>query len=218
MGMTKDKLASILVVEDVSNIRELLNVTLRFKGYSVRTAANGQEALAMIAADPPALVISDILMPKMDGFSLVQRIRLEQKTRNIPIIMISATYVSAEDRSFALRLGAVRFLEKPVDTDVFLLAVEECLAAGKPALPDPLEDRDFYAGYVTRLEVKLAQKENQITRAERLLLSLEEDQKRTFKAVLEEEIHFRNTIMNELATVKARVLETGVQPLFRGEA
>lgn len=211
----KDK---ILIVEDVSNIRDLLDVTLRFKGYTVQTAGNGQEALNLIRSEPPALVISDILMPKMDGFSLVQRLRLEKNTRDIPIIMISATYVSSEDREFALRLGAVRFLEKPVDTDEFLQVVNDCLTAEKHSLPDPLNDSDFYAGYVTRLEIKLAQKENQISRAERLLRSLEEDQKPAFRAVLEEEIHFRNSILNELTTVRARVLDTGTQPRFWGEA
>jgi CheY-like chemotaxis protein len=128
--MSANPQGPILVVEDVSNIRELLDVTLTFKGYPVRTAADGEEALRIIAEERPALVISDILMPNLDGFGLIQRIRIDPKTRDIPIIMISATYVSEQDREFALKLGAVRFLEKPVDTDEFLLTVAEIMTQG----------------------------------------------------------------------------------------
>ena len=67
----------ILVVEDVPNILDLLAVTLRFKGYPVSTAANGQEAIERIEEQRPALIITDILMPKMDGFALVHRLRTD---------------------------------------------------------------------------------------------------------------------------------------------
>ena len=107
----------ILVVEDVPNILELLAVTLRFKGYPVVTATNGQEALEKIDEERPALIITDILMPKMDGFALVQKLRTNPKTQKIPLIFLSATYVTPEDKEFALSLGAVKFLEKPVDTE-----------------------------------------------------------------------------------------------------
>lgn len=207
MGMAVISKKTILVVEDVSNIRDLLDVTLRFKGYTVRTAKDGEEALRKIADERPALVISDILMPRLDGFSLVQRLRVEESTRNIPVIMISATYVSAEDRAFALRLGAIEFLEKPVDTEVFLQTVASSLNTPPKTMPDPLADEDFYNGYVSRLEIKLAQKENQISRTERLIHSLDEAQRPAFQAILEEEMGFRAAIMQELSAVKSRVHE-----------
>ena len=65
----------ILVVEDIPNIRDLISVTLRFKGYPVITATNGEEALEMIKEKRPALIITDILMPKMDGYAFVQTLR-----------------------------------------------------------------------------------------------------------------------------------------------
>ena len=68
-------LGSILVVEDVPNLLELLETTLRFKGYPVMTAENGLQAMEKIAQEPPVLVITDILMPHMDGFSLAFRLR-----------------------------------------------------------------------------------------------------------------------------------------------
>ena len=111
----------LLVVEDIPNVLELLEVTLRFQGYEVISAHNGQEALDILEKEAPALIISDILMPKLDGFSMVQKLRTNPKTQNIPVIFLSATYVTPEDRMFAMSLGASRFIEKPIDTEDFSL-------------------------------------------------------------------------------------------------
>jgi CheY-like chemotaxis protein len=77
----------ILVVEDIPNVLELLMVTLRFKGYPVITATNGQEALDVIANEKPALVITDILMPKMDGYTLADAAH-RPDLRSIPVIFL----------------------------------------------------------------------------------------------------------------------------------
>src|SRR5512133_2651066 len=115
----------ILIVEDIPNVLELLEVTLRFKGYAVLTARNGEEALEVISRQKPVLIITDILMPKLDGYAFVQKLRLNQETRSIPVVFLSATYVTPEDKDFALSLGAARFMEKPIDTEDFLLTVAE---------------------------------------------------------------------------------------------
>lgn len=188
----------ILVVEDVPNILELLTVTLKFKGYPVVSATNGEEALQCIALEHPALIITDILMPKMDGFQMVQQLRKNPKTSQIPIIFLSATYVTQEDKDFALKLGAIRFLEKPVDTQDFLLTIAEVLTMGSAKLPPPLADKEFYLGYHERLESKLQYKNMQINRTERLLENLPEDQKPAFVALLEEARQQREDISREL--------------------
>lgn len=188
----------ILVVEDVPNILDLLAVTLRFKGYPVITAANGQEAIERIAEQRPALVITDILMPKMDGFALMHKLRTDPKTNQIPVVFLSATYVTPEDKAFALSLGAARFLEKPVDTEEFLLTVAEILTQGPPTVPAPMSQSEFYKGYRERLESKLRHKNTQITRTERLLKTLPEEQKPAFEALLEEARHHRRQIEIEL--------------------
>jgi CheY-like chemotaxis protein len=188
----------LLVVEDVPHILQLLEVTLRFKGYPVTTARNGQEALEKIEQEHPALVITDILMPKMDGFALVHRLRTNLQTNRIPIIFLSATYVTPEDKQFALSLGAVRFLEKPVDTEELLLTVAEVLTAGPSTGPIPLDEEQFYKGYRDRLESKLRHKISQIQRTERLLETLPEDQKPAFKALLDEAREHREEIQREL--------------------
>jgi CheY-like chemotaxis protein len=188
----------LLVVEDVPHILQLLEVTLRFKGYPVTTARNGQEALEKIEQEHPALVITDILMPKLDGFALVHRLRTNLKTNRIPIIFLSATYVTPEDKQFALSLGAVRFLEKPVDTEELLLTVAEVLTAGPSTGPMPLDEEQFYRGYRDRLESKLRHKISQIQRTERLLETLPEDQKPAFRALLDEAREHREEIQREL--------------------
>jgi len=188
----------ILVVEDIPNILQLLEVTLKFKGYPVITATNGQDALDVIAQQHPALVITDILMPKMDGFALVQQLRTDPRTSHIPIIILSATYITPEDYTFALRLGAARFLEKPVDTEEFLLTVAEVLTGGPASLPPPLVDEEFYRGYRARLEGKLRHKNTQIARTERLLETLPDAQKPAFQALLDEARAHREEIQHEL--------------------
>lgn len=189
----------ILVVEDVPNVLELLEVTLRFKGYPVVTARNGQEALGCIAHERPALIITDILMPKMDGYTLAHSVHKDPRTRQIPIIFLSATYVTPEDKKFALNLGAIRFLEKPVDTEDFLLTIAEILTMGSPShMPAPMSEDEFITGYRERLEQKLHHKNTQISRTERLLKTLPEEQRPAFETLLIQAISDRDEIQIEL--------------------
>jgi CheY-like chemotaxis protein len=178
---------------------ELLEVTLRFKGYPVCTARNGQEALDVIAKEHPALIITDILMPRMDGYALAHAVRKDPNTRQIPIIFLSATYVTPDDKKFAMSLGAVRFMEKPVDTEDFLLTVAEILTMGQTAsTPDPMSEDQFIDGYRDRLEQKLRHKNTQISRTERLLQTLPEEQRPAFESLLRQAISDRDEIQVEL--------------------
>ena len=192
----------ILVVEDIPNVLELLEVTLRFQGYEVLSAHNGQEALDILKEEAPALIITDILMPKLDGFSFVQKLRRDPKTQNIPVIFLSATYVTPEDRNFAMSLGASRFIEKPIDTEDFLLTIAELLTQEEITIPRPLPQPQFYSGYRARLETKLQHKNRQISRIERLLPTLEDDQKESFKTLFYQAIRDRNEIQVELDALK----------------
>jgi CheY-like chemotaxis protein len=189
----------ILIVEDVPNVLELLEVTLRFKGYPVITARNGHEALERLGQEYPALIITDILMPKMDGYALAHAVRKDPRTCQIPIIFLSATYVTPDDKKFALSLGAVRFLEKPVDTEDFLLTIAEILTLGGEAKTSkPLSETEFFDGYRERLEQKLRHKNTQIARTERLLQTLPEEQKPAFESLLKQAAADRDEIMAEL--------------------
>ncbi|UCD99977.1 MAG: response regulator [Chloroflexota bacterium] len=198
----------ILVVEDVPNILELLDVTLRFKGYPVVTARNGEEALQSAQHKKPALVITDIMMPKMDGYTFAYNLRRDPGTSHIPIIFLSATYVTPEDKDFALSLGAVRFMEKPVDTEDFLLTVAEVLTNGHESISPPMDREQFLKGYRYRLEVKLGHKNAQILRNERLLGTLPDSLRSSFEDMLQENYAQRDQIQLELNEIYTRLEES----------
>jgi CheY-like chemotaxis protein len=200
------KQGPILVVEDVPNVLELLEVTLRFKGYEVISAHNGVEGLEKVASANPSLIITDILMPKMDGYAFVQTLRTNPSYRSMPVIFLSATYVTPEDKSFAISLGATRFIEKPIDTEDFLLTIAEILTQGPSTVPEPLNTREFYQGYRERLEQKLRHKNTQITRTERLIPTLPEAQRPSFMSMLQQAYSDRENIQQELKEIY-RVLE-----------
>ena len=195
----------ILVVEDIPNVLELLEVTLRFQGYDVISAHNGEEALTILETKNPALIISDILMPKLDGFSMIQKLRVNPKTQNIPVIFLSATYVTPEDREFAMNLGASRFIEKPIDTEDFLLTIAELLSQEHITVPGPLPQPQFYSGYRARLETKLQHKNRQIARIERLLPTLDSDQQTSFETLYEQALRDRDEIRVELDAIKEAI-------------
>jgi CheY-like chemotaxis protein len=109
------------------------------------------------------------MMPQLDGFGLVHRLRIDPQTRDVPVVFITATYVSSDDRDFALKIGATRFVQKPVDLDKFLMIISELLERDTPTDVTPLDEARFYEGYCQRLEIKLDQKVKQIAREEHLL-------------------------------------------------
>lgn len=192
----------LLVVEDIPDILKLLDATLKFKGYRVLTARNGEEALEVIQKERPLMIITDILMPKMDGFSLVHTLRIHSETRSIPVIFLSATYVAPEDKAFALNIGATRFIEKPIDLELFMKTISELLLQGAPTSQEPLTEPDFYIGYRKRLKTKLNQKMTQIARTERLLETLPEEEKPSFQASLQMAISEREEIEKLLDQIR----------------
>ena len=204
-----DESKVLLVVEDIPNILELLDLTLRFNGYEVMTARNGQEALDVIQNKRPAVIITDILMPKMDGFSLIYHLRSNAQTRDIPVVFLSATYVSAEDKAFATTLGATKFIEKPIDTKAFLLTISDLIDQPPESMPVPLKESEFYEKYQNRLETKLQQKNSQIARAERLLLTVPPNEKPGFEATLNQAISERQSIELELEHLSRHLHKRG---------
>jgi CheY-like chemotaxis protein len=206
-----DQEGYLLVVDDIPDILTLLDATLKFKGYRVVTARDGQEALEAIQKERPVLVVADILMPRMDGFNLVHRLRLDPETRDIPVVFLSATYVAQEDKEFALSIGVTRFIEKPVNLAEFLPVIEELIAEGKPASQKPLDEFEFYEGYRKRLETKLNHKITQIARDLHLMETLSDSEKPTFEATLQQAIKERDEIQLLLDQIRKR-LESYAKP------
>jgi len=197
-----DQTRYLLVVEDIPDILNLLEATLKFKGYRVVTARNGEEALEALEKERPALIITDILMPKMDGFNLVHRLRINPETRTIPVVFLSATYVAPEDKLFAQSIGVNRFVEKPVDLVKFLPIVERILAQGENAPVPPLSEAEFYEGYRKRLEIKLRQKMVQISRDEHILTNLTDEERASIKGSLSAAINERAEIQKLLDQIR----------------
>ncbi|MFQ5943615.1 MAG: response regulator [Anaerolineales bacterium] len=200
----------ILIVEDIPYLLELMEVTLKYKGYPVITARDGDEALSTISVEKPALILTDVLMPKLDGFAFAHKIRSNPKTQDIPIIFVSATYISDADKAFAISLGAVRFLEKPVEAEELLLTVAEVLTDDPSTLPPPISNADFYRGYQERLEAKLADKNEQINRAKRLVDTVPDEQRPMFEALLVQTEVQRGQLEAELETIRQRLDEGAV--------
>jgi DNA-binding response OmpR family regulator len=195
----------LLIVEDDPDILKLLQTTLTFRGYRVITARNGREGLDIIRAERPAIVIADIMMPKLDGFGLVHRMRLAPETCDIPVVFITATYVAPEDKEFALDIGATRFLQKPVDLDAFLKTVAELLESGMPVAIEPMREQSFYEGYRRRLQIKLEQKSKQIARDEHLLKTRQDENNEELLASLHHAIDEREEIKLLLDQVQEQI-------------
>jgi DNA-binding response OmpR family regulator len=147
---SSERLPRIAVVDDERHIRELLELTLAHAGYSVRTAADGQAALAMVREWSPEVIVLDVMMPKIDGFTLLPMLR---KVTDAPIIMLSARG-EAEDRVEGLTHGADDYLSKPFEMSELLAHVDAKLR--RPHLENPSILR--YADLSVDLEAHLVER------------------------------------------------------------
>jgi PleD family two-component response regulator len=121
-----DHPARILIVDDERPNRQLLEVMLAPEGFLLLTAASGEEALAIVARQPPDLMLIDVLMPRMDGYEVAARIKGDVATRNISIILISGLDDSSA-RMLGRSTGAEDFLTKPVDRAELCMRVRKAL-------------------------------------------------------------------------------------------
>jgi two-component system, OmpR family, alkaline phosphatase synthesis response regulator PhoP len=131
--MTKAR--SVLVADDEPNILLSLQFLLKKAGYDVRTAKDGEEALAELARAVPDLVLLDVMMPKIDGFNVCERIRANPAWKEVRIIMLTARGRDIE-REKGLALGADDYITKPFSTKEALARVESLLGgSGKDDAP-----------------------------------------------------------------------------------
>ena len=116
----------ILIVDDEPVIRDSIAEILQLHGYLVLTARNGIDGLDAIRRDVPDLIISDIMMPEMNGYQFYQRVRSNTEWLWIPFIFLSAK-VEGEDIRFGKELGVEDYLKKPIDAEDLLATVIGCL-------------------------------------------------------------------------------------------
>ncbi len=143
----------ILVVDDEELNRELLEDLLTPLGYQVTTSPDGASALEAVAADPPDVILLDVMMPGMDGFEVARRLKQDEATLGIPIVMVTALK-AVEDRVRALDAGANDFLSKPVDK-VELQATVASQVKVKAY-------HDFMQNYQAKLESEVSQRTEQL--------------------------------------------------------
>lgn len=183
----------ILIVEDILQSRYMLEALLKGHGFEVTSTGNGAEALVEAIKAPPDLVISDILMPVMDGYELCRRWKVHDSLRQIPFIFYTATFIDLKDEQFALRLGAERFIVKPEKPEVLVQAIRDVLeevhhrGADIPARPsgDELEIlREYNEVLFHKLEKKVMELEADIAKREFTEMVLRESEER-FRKVFE---------------------------------
>lgn len=159
----------ILLVDDFPPNLKLLEMLLESQQHATTSALNGQEALLRAQEDPPDLVITDILMPVMDGYALCRAWMVDPRLRAIPFVVYTATYQSEEDEAFALSLGAAAFLRKPMEPEAFLEQIQKVILrtqAGVLQAPAvvPADDQSFLKLYNERLVQKLDQRSQALAR------------------------------------------------------
>jgi PAS domain S-box-containing protein len=124
----------ILVADDDKNNVSYLETLFAAQGFHVTTADNGAKALDSARKDPPDIIISDILMPVMDGFMLCRQWKKDSRLKNIPFVFYTATYTDPKDEKLARDLGADLFIIKPQEPDVLLDIVQKVMADSKPEI------------------------------------------------------------------------------------
>ena len=166
-----------LIVDDNEQNLDLLEAVLNGCGYIVTKAHNGVEALKKAKKEIPDIIISDILMPVMDGFVLCREWVKDSRLKNVPFIFYTATYTDSRDEELALSLGAVRFLIKPVSPKDFIIVINQLLAEAKAGhlrinrQPEKKET-EYYRLYNETLVRKLKDK---MVKIEELNLSLKKE-------------------------------------------
>src|SRR5271170_758163 len=124
-------MATILVVDDLSANRRVLVILLRHQGHRLIEAADGREGLALVQAEHPDLVITDVLMPVMDGYEFVRQLRLDPSISGTPVVFYTAHYGEREARALALSSGVSHVLTKPAESHEVLTIVDRVLS-GEP--------------------------------------------------------------------------------------
>ena len=116
----------VLVVDDELHITTLLKLTLEMNGYEVVIANDGVEALERVESDHPDLILLDIKMPRLNGWQVCEKLKSDELTRSIPIIMVTA-FAQNEARQRSLELGADDFVSKPFESTLLLESIQKVL-------------------------------------------------------------------------------------------
>ena len=153
----------IIVVDDREEERYLAETLLKGSGYEVVTAVNGAEALEKLRTEGFDMIVSDVLMPVMDGFRLCRECKGDEKLKDIPFVFYTATYKDEKDEELASKVGADKYIRKPIEPEEFVKIIqglfrdveEGKIGPKKPALE---EEKEVFKLYSERLIAKLEKK------------------------------------------------------------
>ncbi len=172
--MSSETVFRILLVEDEEHLLEVIKLNLELEGYKITTATNGNSAVKVFKQERFNLVVLDVMLPEMDGFSVCEAIRLHNSS--IPVLFLSAknTY---EDKIMGLKRGADDYMTKPFNLEEFLLRVKALIRRGmnkeeKTELDETFRFDDFDVNFLT-YEIKgMKGKKIHLTKKEIMLLKL----------------------------------------------
>jgi PAS domain S-box-containing protein len=165
-------MATILIVDDHEANRELLTTLLRYRNHQTVEAADGAEGLERARAVRPDLIITDILMPTMDGYEFTHKLRADPTLAAIPVIFYSAHYLMHEARALAERCGVEYVVQKPVEPQEFMRTVDAALGLAPVVVaPPPVEefDREHVRVLTDKLSTKAEEVQNLNARLEALI-------------------------------------------------
>jgi len=173
----------ILIIDDKEENRYLLEKLLEGVGYEVISAINGKDALEKLRSDGFKMIISDILMPEMDGFQFLKNVKDDNNLKNIPFVFYTATYTSDEDKKFGLKLGADEYILKPLNPEELIKIVQSIIVdveSGEYKSKKPVTEKEeeifklYNERLVQKLEKKMLDLEKEVLehkRAEEKLIS-----------------------------------------------
>jgi len=158
----------ILIVDDNPANLKLLRVFLESEGFATAQARDGIEALETLGKGPVDAIVSDILMPRLDGYRLCQEVRRNERLRDIPFIFLTATYTSEADEKLCHDVGGDKYLKKPLSLPALLSVLRESIesARGQPrAFPPELPEAEVMKEYSERLVCKLEERNQELEEA-----------------------------------------------------
>jgi len=174
----------VLIVDDKSENRYLLQTLLQGHGFEVISAENGEDGLAKTRLHHPDLIVSDILMPVMDGYTFCRRLKSDEVLKRIPLVFFTASYNTPKDEEFAMSLGAARYIYKPMEPEALIATLEEVLKESRSvsrAKTKPLgEEMEFFRQYNEVLFNQLEKKLADLEKANERLRILEERYRLSF--------------------------------------
>lgn len=170
-------MARVLVADDDEQVLEIFCRALTAYGFEVDAALNGIDALHLASRYTPDLIISDVLMPEMDGFALCHACQRDERLRDVPFVFCTASFTDVKDEELAVRLGADRFLIKPVTPKALVKAVQDVLAERAAGPPEsarrgelgPEQETAYLKEYNEALVRKLEAKMLELEEANRAL-------------------------------------------------